>query len=132
LIAIDSSALVAVAMCEPEEEAFSTLIGSTECLVGTPTLVETRMVLQAMMLDSADRFIEEFVSETTVHPVLFSMEMYYAAIEAFRRFGKGQGHPAQLNFGDCLAYAVAKHNDVPLLYKGRDFGRTDIRTAAGL
>jgi ribonuclease VapC len=55
--------------------------------------------------------------------------MYQSATEAFERYGKGCGHPAQLNFGDCMAYAVAKHYDVPLLYKGRDFARTDIRPA---
>ena len=52
-----------------------------------------------------------------------------AASDAFDRFGKGIGHPAKLNFGDCMAYAVAKVHDVPLLYKGTDFAQTDIRPA---
>jgi ribonuclease VapC len=55
--------------------------------------------------------------------------MYRIAIEAFDRFGRGRGHPAKLNFGDCMAYAVAKAHQVPLLYKGDDFAKTDIATA---
>ena len=50
-----------------------------------------------------------------------------AALDAFSRFGKGQGHPAQLNMGDCFAYAVAKNRRVPLLYKGNDFVHTDVK-----
>ena len=49
--------------------------------------------------------------------------------EAFRKFGKGSGHPAKLNFGDCFAYALAKQLDAPLLYKGDDFAQTDVRSA---
>lgn len=52
-----------------------------------------------------------------------------AAIEAFRRFGKGRGHPARLNLGDCFAYALAKTRDEPLLFKGDDFQHTDVRAA---
>ena len=51
------------------------------------------------------------------------------AQDAFTRYGKGQGHPAQLNFGDCMSYALAKSLDMPLLYKGGDFALTDIRSA---
>jgi ribonuclease VapC len=52
------------------------------------------------------------------------------AADAFQRFGRGSGHPARLNFGDCFAYAVAKENDAPLLFKGMDFSRTDVTSAS--
>ena len=64
-----------------------------------------------------------------IEAVDFTMDMYREAVRALERFGKGRGHPAQLNFGDCMAYAVAKVYDLPLLYKGDDFARTDIRSA---
>jgi ribonuclease VapC len=62
--------------------------------------------------------------------VSFDGEMARAAFDAFRRFGKGQGHPAQLNIVDCAAYALAKARSQPLLFKGGDFARTDVLSAA--
>jgi ribonuclease VapC len=76
-----------------------------------------------------DAFLERFVHPQEIHVVPFSMRLYHAAVHAFERFGKGRGHPAKLNYGDCMAYAVAKHHEVPLLYKGEDFALTDIRPA---
>jgi ribonuclease VapC len=64
-----------------------------------------------------------------VEAVPFTLEMYRAASSAFQTYGKGRQHPAQLNFGDCMAYALAKVEGIPLLYKGEDFSRTDIRRA---
>ena len=64
-----------------------------------------------------------------MHPVAFNLPMYQLAQDAFKAFGKGKGHPAKLNFGDCMSYAVAKFHDVPLLFKGDDFRLTDIRAA---
>ncbi len=128
MFALDSSAIVAIALGEPEEELFSNLIGVHEALVGTPTLVEVHLVLSSK-LDDVGAFMREFVLPPKVHPVAFNLDMYKAAATAFDRYGKGQGHPAKLNFGDCMAYAVAKTHDAPLLYKGTDFNLTDIRTA---
>jgi ribonuclease VapC len=64
-----------------------------------------------------------------IHPVTFNPEMFRLAQSAFERYGNGKNHPARLNFGDCLAYAVAKFHDAPLLFKGDDFRHTDARTA---
>jgi ribonuclease VapC len=128
LIALDSSAIVAIALAEPESEEFSRLIAAMEALVGTPTLLEARLVLSSK-IDDADSFMDEFLRPPEIHPVAFSLEMYQLAVSAFDRFGKGRGHPARLNFGDCLAYAVAKHHRAPLLYKGDDFSRTDLASA---
>ena len=73
--------------------------------------------------------VDRFLSRPTVRVVAFGLEHYRLAAAAFDRYGKGRGHPAQLNFGDCMAYAVAKARDVPLLYKGDDFAQTDVRRA---
>lgn len=129
MIALDTSAIVAIAMSEPEEPDFSRLIVIEQALVGTPTLVEARIVLTSRMPAFAESFMTRFVQPPLLHPVRFTYETYQLAAEAYDRYGKGGGHSAQLNFGDCMAYAVAKHFDVPLLYKGNDFAHTDIRPA---
>jgi ribonuclease VapC len=129
LIAIDSSALVAIAKKEPEEEAFAQLIGVAEAIVGAPTLFETRLVLQSLLAGGADRFIDDIAANPSVHVVPFTMRHYRAAAAAFEIYGRGQGHPAKLNFGDCMSYAVAKLDGAPLLYKGKDFIHTDLEPA---
>ncbi|MCB1489675.1 MAG: type II toxin-antitoxin system VapC family toxin [Bauldia sp.] len=128
MIALDTSAIVAIALAEPEEEAYSREIARREALVGTPTLLEVRLVL-ASKVDDPDAFVTRFLLPPQVHSVAFSLEMYAAATQAFDRFGKGRGHPAQLNICDCMAYAVASTHGVPLLFKGDDFAQTDIAPA---
>lgn len=129
MIALDTSAIVAIALDEDEAETFDRAIASGEALIGTPTLLETRLVLMQRMPGFAAEFLKAFVSPAEINSIPFTFDMYLSAAEAFERYGKGRGHPAQLNIGDCMAYAVAKHYDVPLLYKGRNFARTDIRPA---
>jgi ribonuclease VapC len=129
MIALDTSAIVAIACSEPEEEAFNRLISTREALVGTPTLLESRMVLESKLPDFADEFMESFLDTRFIHPVAFSLRMYLEAMDAFRRFGKGRRGPAGLNFGDCMSYAVAKFHHAPLLYKGKDFAQTDVPSA---
>jgi ribonuclease VapC len=129
MIALDTSAIVAIACSEPEEEAFNRLISTKEAVVGTPTLLETRMVLESKLPEFADQFMQSFLDTRFIHPVAFSLRMHFEAMEAFRRFGKGRRGPAGLNFGDCMSYAVAKFHDAPLLYKGDDFARTEIPSA---
>ncbi len=124
-IALDTSAIVAIALEEEEADSFGRCIAFYEALVGTPTLFEARTVLASRM-DDPDRFMNEFLRPVEIHPVAFTLKMYELAAEAFDRFGKGRGHPAKLNICDCMSYAVAKAHDVPLLFKGTDFGRTDI------
>lgn len=70
------------------------------------------------------------LDQAGIEIVPFDVQMAQAAFAAFRRYGKGQGHPAQLNILDCAAYALAKIRDEPLLFKGHDFERTDIQPAA--
>ena len=129
MIALDTSAIVAIAMGEPEADAFIREIARRGAVVGAPTLLEAHLVLSSRVA-SAEPFMRRFLEPAEVEPVAFSLEMYRLAVDAFERFGKGRGHPARLNFGDCMAYAVARHHDAPLLYKGDDFSHTDIRSAA--
>ena len=129
MIALDTSAIVAIALGEAEAEGFTRQIAVREALVGTPSLLESRMALTSRMHDPAG-FLDKFLEPAEIHIVEFTFAMYQVATAAFDRFGKGRGHRAKLNFGDCLAYAVAKQCDLPLLYKGDDFSHTDIRRAA--
>lgn len=129
MIALDTSAIVAIALSEDEEERFNRVIATREALVGTPTLVEARMVLTREIPAFVEAYIHDFIGRPSIHPVAFNLAMFEAAAAAFDAYGKGRGHPARLNFGDCMAYAVAKVHDAPLLYKGSDFAHTDIRAA---
>lgn len=129
MIALDTSAVVAIAMEEPEGKHFDTLIAENRTTIGTPTLFEARMVLGALMPTFVEDFQEVLILRRTVQPVAFTLQMYRMASDAFQRFGKGQGHPARLNFGDCQSYAVSKAHDAPLLFKGGDFIHTDIEPA---
>jgi ribonuclease VapC len=129
VIALDSSAIVAIAVREPEADSFLDVIGARSAVIGAPTLVETHLVLSRKAPGVFGDFLRGFVIPPHVRVIDFTAEMYHLATDAFDRYGKGRGHRAQLNFGDCLAYAVAKAKDVPLLYKGADFAHTDIRPA---
>jgi ribonuclease VapC len=126
MIALDSSAVVAIALDEPEAEPFERAIAAREAIIGAPSLLETRLVLSDRIPSFAEAFLDGFIDFPEVRVISFTFEMYRAAVDAFERFGKGRGHPAKLNFGDCMAYAVARHYGVPLLYKGDDFSQTDI------
>lgn len=129
MIAVDTSVLVAIALKEKERTDFLAKLTEVHAVVGTPTLVEASMVLRSRIPDYYDRFLDSAVRDQMVAPEPFTADMYLAARDAFSRYGKGTGHPAQLNFGDCLSYAVAKVRGVPLLYKGLDFAKTDIPAA---
>ena len=129
MIALDTSAVVAIAPHEPEEEPYSQLIILRGAIIAAPTLIECHMVLTSRMPAFAKAFMQGFMERRAVHPANFTLEMYRLAAAAFDRYGKGRGHPARLNFGDCMAYAVAKRHELPLLYKGGDFPHTDIPRA---
>ncbi|WP_430910455.1 type II toxin-antitoxin system VapC family toxin [Methylobacterium sp. sgz302541] len=126
MIALDTSAIIAIAAKEAEGEVFDTIIVERGAIVGTPTLLEARMVLGSLIPSFADDFLAGLLARESVRSAAFTHEMYAVAAEAFARFGRGRGHPARLNFGDCLSYAVAKTRSLPLLFKGDDFVHTDV------
>ena len=130
MIAVDSSAIVSIIKGEKERARFSELLAASRCVVGAPSVLEVKMVLSSVIPPSVvDLMVADLVGDVGIKVLDFTPEMADAATAAFRAFGKGRGHPAQLNFGDCMAYAVAKVHGAPLLYKGEDFSLTDIVSA---
>jgi ribonuclease VapC len=126
---IDSSALVAILRAEPGYIAFVDAISAAEIkVVAAPTLLETSMVLSDRKGSSVLPKLDGFLGESEINVLPFTAEHALAAREAFLRYGKGR-HPAGLNSGDCIAYATAKLERMPLLFKGDDFRKTDIRPA---
>ena len=126
---VDTSALVAVALREPGfEDMISALERAPFSGIGTPTLVETGMVLSARLGGNGRDVGSHLLYEFGIVSVPFGDHHWREAVVAFERFGRGN-HPAKLNFGDCLSYAVAKLAAEPLLFVGDDFSATDIVAA---
>ncbi|HKS89744.1 MAG TPA: type II toxin-antitoxin system VapC family toxin [Stellaceae bacterium] len=133
MIAVDTSAIVAIVFGEPERRAFLEIIQrASKALISSVSVVEARLVVYGRRgqrgIVIADDILRLPVFEI-VPPGRDEMEAAYAAFVAY---GKRSGHPANLNFGDLFSYALAKVRGVPLLFKGDDFARTDIQSAAAL
>ena len=127
---IDSSAIMAIVRNEPERQAFITAIAdASRRLLAAPNLLEAAIVVERLGDPTLVREFDTVLADLQVESVPFTAAHAQIARDAYRDFGKGSGHPAQLNFGDCFAYALAKDADEPLLYKGNDFVHTDIRSA---
>lgn len=126
---VDTSAIVAVVFREAGFEALvERLAAASIVAAGAPTLAETSIVLSARLKRDARGILERLLQEFRIEPISFSGDHWRAAHDAYLRYGKGR-HPARLNFGDCLSYAVAKLADQPLLFVGGDFAKTDIPVA---
>ena len=126
---VDSSAFVAIVNGEPERRLFSQAIASDPTrLTSAATLLETTMVVLGRKGEGGVDELAAFIASTGIETASFTPQQLAIAVEAFRRFGKGR-HEASLNFGDCFAYALAKATGEPLLFKGDDFSKTDIRPA---
>lgn len=127
---IDTSAIFAAISGEPDSKLFrDAIISAPLRLISAVTLLETQIVLVSRSGGSALTTLHQLIDRAGIAVVPFDEPMAEAAFLAFRRFGKGQGHKAQLNIIDCAAYALAKSRDLPLLFKGNDFAATDIRSA---
>ena len=126
---LDSSAIIAIELKEPGFERLIDRIGEAKAvIIGVPTMFETVMVLSRRRGQDARPWLRGFLRSARAEAVTFTEEHLDAAIDAFLRFGKGR-HRAALNFGDCMAYAVAAVAGMPLLYTGNDFAQTDIPAA---
>jgi ribonuclease VapC len=126
---VDSSAIVAILLREPGyEQLLDCLAADENAGIGAPTLAETGIVLVAKMGLMARTLLARFIDEAELVVVPFDDDHWQVATDAFVRFGKGL-HTAALNFGDCMTYAVARLADEPLLYVGKDFVQTDLRSA---
>jgi ribonuclease VapC len=128
-VAIDASALVAIAIREDDATDFAGVLATHACLVGAPTLFEAYMVITKGAGQTAAAELMTILTGFDIAIVPFGEAEYRLATQAFDRFGRGAKHPAKLNFGDCLSYAVAKSRGIGLLYKGGDFARTDVKNA---
>jgi ribonuclease VapC len=127
---IDTSALIAILRDEPKAMSCARDIETaTERKVSAANFVEAALVIDASRDPIASRRFDDLFREAqlTIEPVTEAQARI--AREAYRDFGKGSGHPAKLNFGDCFAYALAKATGEPLLFKGDDFARTDVTPA---
>jgi ribonuclease VapC len=128
-VILDSSAIIAIVMRETGwEDLVDKLATEPLCALGAPTLVETGLVLTARIGPKAHVTLSRFLQEAGVTVIPFAEEHWRIAVDAYVRFGKGR-HPAGLNFGDCLTYAVARLADQPLLFVGNDFRKTDVIAA---
>ena len=126
---LDSSAIVAIHLKEPGYDRLIEAIDKSQVVVvGVPTLLETAMVLTTRLGQDARPLLLAFLRRLEAEVVAFNEEHLDAATTAFLRFGRGR-HPAGLNFGDSMSYAVAAVAGMPLLFTGEDFARTDIARA---
>src|SRR5438067_2106128 len=105
MIVLDSSILVGVIKFEEESEQLVDLLAVEECAIGAPTLVETRLWCATNLAARTSRWLEEFINGQGIAIIPFSRDMADVASQAFTSFGRASGHPARLNFGDCMAYA---------------------------
>src|SRR3712207_5195162 len=104
MIALDTSALVAIIFLEREAEVFDQCIAGQTTVIGGPTLLETYQIVRRRALDTKLDPIDRFLLRPTVRVIAFGRDHFRIAAAAFDKFGKGRDHPAQLNFGDCMAY----------------------------
>lgn len=129
---LDASAICAIMIKEDDAEILLNKILAAETKLTSPLAIweATLAVNRASGIDivETERLLSDFLSAIGADIVPITAEMTPIAIAAHRDFGKGR-HPAALNFGDCFAYAAARHHRLPLLFKGDDFGRTDIERA---
>ena len=123
---VDSSAVVAVLLRQAGHEAVLDRLETAPVAgIGAPTLVETGIVLAARLGIAGKTLLARFLDEAGLTVVPFTTEHWPVAVDAYLRYGKGR-HPAALNFGDCLTYAVCRQANQPLLCVGDDFPRTDL------
>jgi len=129
---VDSSAVVAILRREPDARTlFESIKSAPSVSMSTATFFETAIVIDSRRDPVTSRTLDQFCTDANIQFVAVDEKQMRIAREAYRDFGKGSGHPAGLNFGDCFAYALAKAMGEPLLYKGTDFGQTDVTSAAG-
>lgn len=126
---LDSSSLLAILLREAGHETLVKKAANAErVFIGAPTAFETAVVLSSRLKRDARPEINGILRKLNAEIVEFGSEYYESAVSAFLRFGKGR-HPAALNFGDCMSYALAAMSGEPLLFSGNDFSKTDLQGA---
>ena len=126
MIVVDTSVLIAILKNEADGQALIEVLRNAErAIIGTPTLFEYLMVAVGRLGQEREAAARSLLEQLGIEVVTWTRQHADYAAAAFFRFGKGR-HAAGLNFGDCMAYALAKSLDAPLLFKGDDFARTDV------
>lgn len=125
---LDSSAVIAIVRKEPEQAEFASLIEQDP----SPRM-SAASLLECLLVAGADKSgeVDELIQVGGIEIVAFNEAQARLAGRAYQEFGKGSHHPAYLNFGDCMTYALAKATGEPLLFKGDDFTHTDVESARG-
>lgn len=130
---VDASAMVAILLNEPQRSALLKCLDATAApITSAMAIFETVAAVtrrRAQSAEASEEQVKTFLQTAGISIVPIASAEGQVALTAFARFGKGQGHPAQLNMGDCFAYACASTHNVPLLFIGNDFSRTDIEPA---
>jgi ribonuclease VapC len=133
VIVVDSSAVIAIFRQEEDAEGYARSIAADDDpVMSAANLVETSIVLRGLKKiapEKAERWLDDFMTAAGIRIEPVTPDQAQAARSAHLKFGKGTGHSAALNYGDCFAYALAKAMDAPILCKGNDFPRTDIAMA---
>ncbi len=127
---IDTSAIFAILYAEPDASRFANRIDSaSRRSISAGTYIEAAIIAERHRSPITIRRFDDFMREARIVIEPVTETQARIAREAYRDFGKGSGHPAQLNFGDCFAYALARETGQPLLFKGNDFSQTDLSSA---
>lgn len=127
---VDTSAIVAVLWSEPEAQAFWHLLReAAPARMSVGTYLVARLVIEGGRRGGMEGVLDDLIETLEIDLEPVTIEQGRMAADAYRRFGGKSGHPARLNFGDCFSYALAKATGEPLLFKGDDFGHTDIAPA---
>ena len=128
---LDTSAIIATIANEVDGSRYrAAMLNADSLQISAVAVMETKIVLLARLGAEAVELFDELLEQAGIVVVPFDDELARVAFDAFRRFGKGRGHPAQLNIVDSAVYALAKARSQPLLFKGDDFARTDVLSVA--
>lgn len=128
---VETSAIVALILEEPgsaelaerldaADGAVTTVVNAFEAALSVGRVIQDR--------ELAAKVVPELLSRAGIEMIGVDASLYHGVVDAYAKYGKGTGHPAQLNFGDCFSYAMAKRLGMQLLYKGEDFSSTDLAT----
>lgn len=127
---LDTSAIVAILRGEADAPRLAAAaLDASAALLSSVTMLEVRMVTLGRWGPAALAELDALLRDIEAEEVAFDARQSHLAFQGFRRYGRGSGHPANLNFGDCAAYALAISRNAPLLFKGDDFRKTDVKDA---
>jgi ribonuclease VapC len=130
---VDASAIVAILTREQDADTLADILDTAPAAITSPIAVFEAVLAvrrkRQSTVGEAEDDVREFIGATRIKILPVTASHAHEALVAHAKYGKGQGHAAQLNLGDCFAYASAKINNVPLLFKGDDFTKTDIVSA---